>query len=310
MPAQTLKEIALDKAKKRPELVDYLTEEAPILEKLKWVPASHGLWNVEESLTSIKVPSFVDLGAPLPSMEAKTGLETTYVSVLGGEIEVSKDKAAQFGGTPQYFAKREKPILTKAGSDTETSLYEKQWRAAALADSKRYTKAGGTAGSGDTTGLYSIMVVRFDEQVNTGIYDPNGFDSGKLLTISPLNGGNSYHLRTQPGVIGYGVEYRGRFGWQLLDANKTVYGIVNISATKLPTMDMIDDAVSSVRGKPTNTMIMGHPRILNKVFSSLKRANVQFVNGDNNLKMAVTHYNDIPILGSYNLNEGNEAAVA
>lgn len=310
MPAQTLKEIANEMAKKRPELVDYLTEEAPIVEKLKWIPASHGLWNVEEALSDIKGPSFVDLGAPLPSMEAKTDLETTYVSVMGGEIEVSKDKAARFGGAPKYFAKREKPILTKAGNDTETALYEKHWRAAAITDSKRYTKAGGTAGSGDTTGLYSIMVVRFDEQVNTGIYDPTGFVSGKLLEISPINGGNSYHLRTEAGVLGYGVEYRGRFGWQLLDPDKTVHGIVNISASKLATMDMIDDAISSVRGKPTNTMIMGHPRILNKVFSSLKRANVQFVNGDNNLKMAVTHYNDIPILGSYNLNEGNEDAVS
>lgn len=310
MPAQTLKEIANDKAKKRPELVDYLTEEAPIIEKLKWIPASHGLWNVEETLTSIKGPSFVDLGAPLPSMEARTGLETTYVSVMGGEIEVAKDKAAQFGGAPQYFARREKPILTKAGSDTESALYENYWRAAAISSSKRYTSAGGTAaGSGDT-GLYSIMVVRFDEQVNTGIYDPNGFVDGKLLEISPLNGGNSYHLRTQPGVTGFGVEYRGRFGWQLLDPDKTVYGLVNISASKLPTMAMIDDAIAEVRGKSTNTMIMGHPKILGKVFSALKQAKVQFSNGDSNLQMAVTHYDQIPIVGSYNINKGNEAAVS
>ena len=310
MPAQTLKEIANDKAKKRPELVDYLTEEAPILGSVKFIAASHGLWNVEEVLSGIKGPSFVDLGAPLPSMEARTGLETTYVSVLGGEIEVSKDKAQQFGGAPQYFARREKPVLKKAGSDTETALYEKYWRAAAISSSKRYTSAGGTAaGSGDT-GLYSLMVVRFDEQVNTGIYDPTCFDSGHLVEISPLNGGNPYHLRSQPGVSGYGVEYRGRFGWQLLDPDKTVYGIVNISASKLPTMAMIDDAIAEVRGNNTNTMIMGHPKILGRVFSSLKQANVQFGNGDSNLQMAVTHYDKIPLMGSYNINKGNEAAVS
>ena len=74
MPAQTLKEISNDKAKKRPELVDYITEEAPFLASAKFIPASHGLWNVEEVLSGIKGPSFVDLGAPLPSMEARTGL--------------------------------------------------------------------------------------------------------------------------------------------------------------------------------------------------------------------------------------------
>ena len=103
--AQTLKEIALEKAKKRPELVDYLTEEAPILTLLKWIPATHGLWNVEEVLDKITGASFTDLGAPLPTMQAETQLRQTYVSLMGGEIEVSKDKAAQFGGAKQYFAR-------------------------------------------------------------------------------------------------------------------------------------------------------------------------------------------------------------
>ena len=96
--AQTLHEIALEKAKKRPELVDFLTEEAPILAMLKWIPATHGLWNVEEVLDSIKGASFTDLGAPLPTMNAETQLRQTHVNLLGGEVEVSKDKAAQFGG--------------------------------------------------------------------------------------------------------------------------------------------------------------------------------------------------------------------
>ena len=98
MIPQTLKEIALDKAKKRPELVDCLTEDSPILGMLKWIPATHGLWNVEEVLASVQGPAFGELGAPLPSMKADANLRQTYVSVLGGEMEVSKDKADQFGG--------------------------------------------------------------------------------------------------------------------------------------------------------------------------------------------------------------------
>ena len=69
--AQTLKEIAIDKAKKRPELVDYLLEETPVLARTKWIPASHGLWNVEEVLKAVDGPSWVDLGAPLPAMQAR-----------------------------------------------------------------------------------------------------------------------------------------------------------------------------------------------------------------------------------------------
>jgi len=307
--AQTLKEIALDKAKKRPELVDYLTEDAPILASLKWIPATHGLWNMTEVLTGIEGPSFVDLGAPLPTVQARTGLEQTYVSVMGGEQEVAVDKAAQFGGPEKYFARREKPIMRQAGMDTETRIYEAFWRKAALAKSL-YTSAGGTAaGSGDT-GLSSIMVVRMDEDLNTGIYDPSGFSAGRLLEISPINGGSQYHLRSQEGVLGFGVSYRGRFGWQLLEPTRTIYGIVNISSSKLPTMTMIDDAIAAVRGKPSNTFIFGHPKILGRVFSALKTANIEFVNSDSNLRTLVSMYNDIRIVGSYNVSDGNEAAVA
>jgi len=307
--AQTLKEIALDKAKKRPELVDYLTEDAPILDALKWIPATHGLWNVTEVLTGIEGPSFVDLGAPLPTVTARTGLEQTYVSVMGGEQEVAVDKAAQFGGPEKYFSRREKPIMRQAGMDTETRIYEAYWRKAALAKSL-YTGAGGSAAASGATGLSSIMVVRMDEDLNTGIYDPSGFSAGRLLEISPINGGSQYHLRSQEGVLGFGVSYRGRFGWQLLEPERTVYGIVNISSAKLPTMSMIDDAIAAVRGKPSNTFIFGHPKILGRVFSALKTANIEFVNSDSNLRTLVSMYNDIRIVGSYNVSDGNEAAVS
>lgn len=142
--AQTLKEIALEKAKKRPELVDYLTEEAPILTLLKWIPATHGLWNVEEVLDEITGASFTDLGAPLPTMQAETQLRQTYVSLMGGEIEVSKDKAAQFGGAKQYFARRENAFYRQAGMDTELAIWRDYWRKAALKD-RLFTSCGGRA---------------------------------------------------------------------------------------------------------------------------------------------------------------------
>ena len=182
--AQTLKEIAIDKAKKRPELVDYLLEETPVLAKAKWIPASHGLWNVEEVLKSVEGPSWVDLGAPLPSMQARTGLEQTYVSVLGGEVEVSKDKADQFGGPSKYFARRERAIIRKAGMDTEAALFTKQWRAAALKKGTRIS-CGGTTSNAQST----ILVVRMSDELNTGIYDPTCFSSGYLVDIKPINGG-------------------------------------------------------------------------------------------------------------------------
>ena len=301
--AQTLHEIALDKAKKRPELVDFLTEEAPILALLKWIPATHNLWNVEEVLDSIKGASFADLGSPLPTMSAETQLRQTYVNLLGGEVEVSKDKAAQFGGAQQYFARRENAFYKQAGMDTELAIWRDYWRKAAI-KGKLVTKCGATSNA------YTIMVVRFDQENNIGIYDPTQFNKGRLLDPSPINGGALYHLRSQPGVLGYGVEYRGRFGWQLLNPSRAVYALVNVDADHLPTLTQIEDAIATVRGTAANTYIFGHHKIVQKTFSAIKQADIMYVNGDKDLQTIVGAINGIKIVGSYNMPDGTEAAVA
>ena len=306
--AQTLHEIAMEKAKKRPELVDFLTEDAPILAMLKWIPATHGLWNVEEVLDAISGASFTDLGAPLPSMKAETQLRQTYVNLLGGEVEVSKDKADQFGGAQKYFARRENAVFRQAGMDTELAIWRDYWRRAAVSG-KLFTKCGGSGSA-----LSTVMVVRFDQENNVGIYDPAQFNQGRLLDPSPINGGSLYHLRSQPGVLGYGVEYRGRFGWQLLNPARAVHALVNIdlaeSAPKLPTLTQIEDAIASIHGSAANTMIFGHHRVVQRVFSSIKQADVMYVNGDTNLQTIVGAINGVRVVGSYNIPDGTEKAVA
>lgn len=300
---QTLHEIALDKAKKRPELVDYLTEEAPILNIVKWIAATHGLWNVEEVLDSIQGASFIDLGAPLPQMKAETQLRQTYVNLLGGEVEVSKDKAQQFGGAQKYFARREKAFFKQAGMDTELAIWRDYWRKAAVKN-KLTTKCGGN------DNLYTIMVVRFDGENNIGIYDPTQFNQGRLLDPSPINGGALYHLRSQPGVLGYGVEYRGRFGWQLLNPARAVHALVNVSPDHLPTLSQLEDAIAAVRGSAANTYIFGHHKIVQKTFSAIKQADITYVNSDNTIQTTIGAINGIRIIGSYNLPDGTESAVA
>ncbi len=302
MIPQTLREIALEKARKRPELVDFLTEEAPILALLKWIPATHGLWNVEEVLSEVKGPAFTELGAPLPSVQAETALRRTFVSVLGGEMEVSRDKADQFGGAPAYFARREAAILKKAGMDTERAIWRDHWRKAALR-AKLITR--GTADAD----AYTVMVVRFDKELNIGIYDPAGFAQGRLVDITPVNNGSLYHLRSQPGVLGYGVEYRGRFGWQNLAPERCVHAVVNVNARHLPSLDMLEDAVAAVRGTAENTFIFAHHKILQKTLSAVKREYLQMTVNDGSLKTVIGDINGVRLVGSYNLPDGTEAVV-
>lgn len=301
--AQTLREIAIDKAKKRPELVDFLLEEAPILDTVKWIPASHGLWNVEEQLTAVNGAQFVDLDAPLPTMDASTKLRQTFVSVMGGTMTVGEDKAAQFGGAPAYFARREPKLLKKAGMDTEKAIFSDQWRKAAIKE-KLFTKAGGSGSA-----LSTVLIVRQEQDNNCGIYDPSGFSTGRLLDIKPVNNGALYAINAQ-GTLGYGVRYKGRFGWQILEPKKAVYAIVNCDADHLPTIAMVEDAIASVHGTPANTMIFGNEIILGKMVSSWKMDKIQYTVENGGLNTRFGDINGIKIKGSYNVSERNESAVA
>ena len=218
-------------------------------------------------------------------------------------MEVSKDKSAQFGGAANYFARSENAFYKQAGMDTELAIWRDYWRKAALKN-KLLTKCGATANA------YTILIVRFDQENNIGIYDPTQFNQGRLLDPEPLNGGALYHLRSQPGVSGYGVEYRGRFGWQLLNPARAVHAIVNVDSANLPTLSQIEDAIASVRGTAANTYIFGHHKIVQKTFSAIKQADIMYVNGDNSIQTVIGAINGIKIIGSYNLPDGIETAVA
>lgn len=301
--SQTLREIAIEKAKKRPELVDYLLEEAPILDKVKWIPASHGLWNVEEKLSDVTGAQFVDLDAPLPTMDARTKLQQTYVSVMGGVMTVGEDKAAQFGGAPAYFARREPKLLKKAGMDCEVAIYSDWWRKAAIKNNLM-TKVGGTGSE-----LSTIMVVRMDADNNVGIYDPTGFSTGRLLEIKPINNASLYAINAA-GVLGYGVRYKGRFGWQIIEPKRAVWALVNCDGTHLPTVAQVEDAIAAVHGSENNTMIFGNTKLIGKMVSAWKMANIEYVVSDNSLKTRFADLNGVKIYGSYNVSDFNETAVA
>ena len=57
----TLKELSELHAKKQPHQVEHLTEETPILDKIKFEKASHDLWNVYSEATGVKGAGFVEM---------------------------------------------------------------------------------------------------------------------------------------------------------------------------------------------------------------------------------------------------------
>lgn len=315
-----LKEIANKFAKKQAaEMVDDLTEETPILERCRWEPASHNLWNMGEKVSDITGAGWTDADEALSNMNVSSTLIKTDLTVLGGEMEQAEDTVDQFGGAAAYFAKKEPLILKQAGMDTEAKLYYDNWFAKALADGNA-VNAGSTAAT-----TYSIVIVRMAAGENAGLFDPTGFVQGSLLKRALINNGARYHLRSKTGVLGYGVTLKGRFGWQNL-STKSVGVIANIDASNLPTAIEIDNLLSDVRARPETTMILMHPKCKALAINGFKASSVQAgittIAGvtealtasalqmnvmDTKYNRIIDYWNNIPIITSYNIKDGTEA---
>lgn len=292
----TLHEIAVERANKQPGMLNSLLEEAPVLERCKWIAATHGMWNVAEKMTDIKGASFTQPDAPLPYMSVGTDLVTTDLFTLGGRMEVTAERARKFGGAARYFEKYQDALLRKAGMDTEVQLVKNNWFKAARAV-KNARDAGGSGG-----GFY-LVAVRFDDLANVGLYDPDQFESGRLLRVEALNGGQEHNLLSpgNEGKTGYTVLYRGNFGWQILDPKKTCSVIVNIDSDHKPTANQIDDMLADVRATPGNTFIFTGPGGRTYGTNPHKETHVMLANADKDIQTMVESWNGIPIIVSYNI---------
>lgn len=293
----TLHEIALKFARKQSGMADSITEDAPILRRVKWKAASHGMWNVAEKLTEVVGPGFIEADSPLPSMRTSSDLVHTDLHVLGGQMEVPTMRAQKFGGAARYFADRQDHLLRMAGMTTEKQLLNDNWFRAAK--SVKNLKDAGGKGQG-----WFIIAVRFDELLNVGLFDPDQFDQGRLLKISAINGGNEYPLVSpeHAGVLGYGVAYRGSFGWQILDPKITCAAIVNIDEENAPTVNMIDDLLAEIRCQPGNTYLFCSPKAKIYGINPHKAEHVHMTVAEKGVQTMVESWNGIEIVTSHNFN--------
>lgn len=294
MATYNLKEIANKHAKKQPKMVDDLTEKTPVLMRVRWEAASHGMWNMAEKESDITGAQFVNADAPLPTVDASSDLVKTDLSVLGGEMEQAEDTVDQFGGPRAYFAKKEPRVLKQSGMDTERVLIYDNWQAKAL-DDGNYVNAGGTGSD-----VMSIVICRMEEGVNMGLFDPTQFNKGVLLNRVAINGGNLYHLRSKEGVLGYGVALKGRFGWQNL-SQKTVASIFNIEVGSLPSELELENLLADVHATPSDTMIICHPKCRNLALNPFKGGALQTNVRDMEYNRTISTFNDIPIITTYNM---------
>jgi hypothetical protein len=307
----TFREVAIEHSQKQPKMVDQFLEDAPILEMIPFEETSHGLYNVYEELVDVTGAGLVDMDEALPIVDVTTKLDQVSLSVIGGKMFVGEDKARQFGGAGNYFAKKQGSVLRKTGMDLETAMLYNNIRAKAIeSGGDHLIDAGGT---GSTN--YSILAVKWVSGETAGLYDPNGFGKGMLMDVKPLNGGNlsDFSTTTTDGrsvtISGYGIRMKSYVGMQLANA-RYVSSIVNVDLAndKLPTEAQIDDLIDSVRGQVGgSTWLYMHPKVYTSLFKY--KGDSLEIRVSDEIVRSFTTWNGIPIVTSYNFKKGTEAKV-
>ena len=235
MLGQTLREISTEYAQKQPHQVEYLLAGTPLLDRMPFVPSTHGLQHVFERISEIGEGTFVKVDQALPEADVSAELDRINLGVFGFRITAGIDKVAAIAGKGNfagYLARKAPKIMTKSGMRFETD-YAKLLKRYAI-ENGNVVNAGGTGSD-----CHTIFVVRFIEDEVCGLYDENGFGSGALFDTIPLSGGNPY--TDKDGVTVYGADFKTYCGF-MIENPHAVAIVTNITKDKPLTQAMLDEA--------------------------------------------------------------------
>jgi hypothetical protein len=298
----TLREIALERAKKQPHQIDSVLCNCPIIDTIEFSPTNHGLQHAYEELTKVTGGQFVQMDAPLPSADAQATLKFQDLGIMGFNLEAGIDKVTQLygkNGFAKYLAKKSPKIMTKSAMATEQALIYDLLAPLAL-------KNGKTQSANAEANCYSLFAVRWVEDEFGGLFDPNGFGKGTLFDTLPLSNGAPY--KNAEGITVYGADFKSYLGF-LLAAENNVSAIFNIDDTHIPTASMVDQLLEDVHaGDIGKTFIFGHPHALN-LLKTIKEATLKMGPGDKNYSRSLSSWDGIPLIGSYNFKNGLEEVV-
>ena len=304
MSMPVFRDVAIANAKKQAELVDALTEDAPIIANLPMQASSHPFTNVYERVITMDGAEVVKVDDALPSLTTDTELKQTDLSVIGGIIEVGEDKAAAMGGRDAYFAKQTPMHMRYAGQNMENSVIYDLVRKAII-DNSKSTNIGGSSNTN-----YSVLCVKWTSGENIGLYSESQFGRGAVFDIQALNNGGVY--KDSSGRLVYGIRLKNYFGVQLANT-KNYAGLVNIdidSATKkVPNAAQVERMIADAHGSEMNTVLYMHPNVFAYVFSDFKATNTQYTANEQNIRQTYRMFAGIPVITSYNFLAGTEANV-
>ena len=302
------REYAIEKCPKQEQMVDDFTEAAPFLAAEPVQESSDKLSNVSEKILNITGADIVDLDAALPTINAETELVQRDLQKVGGLIEVGKDKSKLFGGASNYFGTKMPWIMRETGMAIEKSKIYNSYRAYAYAESK-LTEAGDGSGVA-ADGLYSILCITFVPGEMYGLVGKDAFNQGKAFEMEMLCNGGTYKLAT--GETGYGMEVATYLGTNLNNP-RYIAGLVNCVANAtddaFPTEDNLSSIRLDARANSANSYYVMHPRMRQKLGTKYKLDHFNTFNQDTGINTQLFSWDGVPIIETYNMDDGSEAEV-
>lgn len=312
----SLNQLSIGKAKTFVNQVDNITENAPIVKAMPFVPSSDQLWDVSSEIRMIgSGMNNVDLNAPLQEIQIADALKQTQLNIFGAKMFVPEDTAKLEGGPDKYFGKNRTAFERQTGMDVERNYIYNAFLPFALSQyAAGHTDCVQNAGGTGNTG-YSLIVLRFDETNMSGLYSPLCFKRDTFLDMQPLNGGNLYENPDPTSkyykVPGYGLRMKTYMGVRML-SHRSIGAVVNINlaaATPLTRM-MVENAMLAARlGEAGKTILICHPKVKLYLAEIGKTEFVQASYGDKNPDFRFDTWNGVPIITSYNMMDGTESTI-
>lgn len=306
-----LKDLAVKKTPGDVELVDALTEQAPILDSMPFIGSNRGEQHIYRKVQDIVGGDVVTKYGTRKSCKTETGLNTAQLNIVAGIIEENWDDIQRYGGWDTFVQDNLPLILTQTGQDVEADIIYNSLRSAAI----QYGNAQAGGGASDTN--YSIIAVTWQPQQTCGMFDPDFINSGMMFDFEPISGGGTYLKKdaADDDVMTKGTEFHTTIG--VLTANeRQISTIVNCDiehdaptgTRTFPTIEQIGKMLVQCR-QNANTRIYMHPDVLAYLGDIYKIQLLRVTNSDNQISSLISAWNGVPIIASYNFLEGTELDV-
>ena len=294
------------------QLVDFISEEAPIVAALPMDAASDGHIDKVPVLTSADSVPMAELDGPLVELGSTSRIEESQLKMWQGIMKIGIDQATNSGkSVAELFAKQAEGIIRQSGGDMSLTLYE-AFRDYAV----RNRVVGGYTdqvidATGNANTNYSITAVKFVQSDTSGLYNPKFWSNGKIFdVINPYGeqgglitdvNGNTFAIHARILKLMIGLR---------LQNYKHVASIVNIDkAANLKTIDIVDKMTRIAQAARNPDVFMMHPEMQRKLGTQVGFDKMEFNDQVRGITTVVPSLNGIPIIADFNLRNGTEANI-